>query len=381
MTVSTLTARLLILLPVVALLIPAAAASDFHIDPVFGSDSSGDGSPAAPWLTIGWAISQGAGAGDDLYLAAGEFGPAGNGESFPLRIPGGLSLHGTRDATGPLTRIKYLDSGPIPEGMLFLPTGTDAPTSSWLVEDIAFDGGARAGAGAIVLEMGWTTRPTIRRNTFVNHGSAIYQRYESMLPVCFTFDATTRIEANEFTDNGTAVLIRLTGTHTCNTARDHSEIVNNFMAANSTAISLEGNCGGCDPGELLFETRIWNNTIAGGTYGIWMNDGTCASSDFMRPEVRNDIFASLATAVHDVCGLLPADRVGNNDYWNNSDDGITGLDSIFADPLLTDEATGDFHLLPGSPCIDVGVDAGAPLDDFDGDLRPLDGSRARPSCR
>ncbi len=42
--------------------------------------------------------------------------------------------------------------------------------------------------------------------------------------------------------------------------------------------------------------------------------------------------------------------------------------NINEDPLFV--GSGDYHLTPGSPCIDAGTDAGAPATDIDGDARP-----------
>ncbi len=51
----------------------------------------------------------------------------------------------------------------------------------------------------------------------------------------------------------------------------------------------------------------------------------------------------------------------------------TGTGNIDLNPLFADAANGDYHLSPGSPCIDAGTDAGAPADDLDGAMRPTDG--------
>ncbi len=77
----------------------------------------------------------------------------------------------------------------------------------------------------------------------------------------------------------------------------------------------------------------------------------------------------------------------NTILWNNSPDeiydfmsppdviycdikgGYSGTGNINADPLWVDY-NYDFHLLPGSPCIDAGTNLGAPDTDFDGQLRP-----------
>lgn len=49
--------------------------------------------------------------------------------------------------------------------------------------------------------------------------------------------------------------------------------------------------------------------------------------------------------------------------------GWAGVGNIDQAPLFADAATGDFHLTSGSPCIDIGTDAGVHTD-LDGDMRP-----------
>jgi hypothetical protein len=57
---------------------------------------------------------------------------------------------------------------------------------------------------------------------------------------------------------------------------------------------------------------------------------------------------------------------------------VCGGDNIDDDPLFLDPDNGDFHLGPGSPCIDAGTDdvpdpPGLPDYDFEGDPRIIDG--------
>jgi len=69
-----------------------------------------------------------------------------------------------------------------------------------------------------------------------------------------------------------------------------------------------------------------------------------------------------------------------NDFFNNTSgatDGtvIIGPNSLYVDPVYVNPKNGDFHLQPGSPCIDKG-DNNAPLlpsVDFEGDQRIFDG--------
>src|SRR5204863_7217510 len=53
-----------------------------------------------------------------------------------------------------------------------------------------------------------------------------------------------------------------------------------------------------------------------------------------------------------------------------------GIGNVSDDPGFLNPAAGDFHLRPGSPCIDTGLDlTGIIGSDLDGNPRPLDGNR------
>jgi subtilisin family serine protease len=62
-----------------------------------------------------------------------------------------------------------------------------------------------------------------------------------------------------------------------------------------------------------------------------------------------------------------------NDVYIISGTYNEGNGMINADPLFVNPGAGDYHLSENSPCIDTGTDTGAPLYDFEGDVRPIDG--------
>jgi predicted outer membrane repeat protein len=92
----------------------------------------------------------------------------------------------------------------------------------------------------------------------------------------------------------------------------------------------------------------------------------------------------------------PGPVVSNSILWGNTSDeitssetsitpivtysdvqgGFTGVGNIDANPLFVDPVENDFHLLPDSPCIDVGNNQALhlPALDFEGDDRILDGN-------
>ncbi len=70
----------------------------------------------------------------------------------------------------------------------------------------------------------------------------------------------------------------------------------------------------------------------------------------------------------------------NNIFWNNAEnDEIKKLGTCSAimetncssDPLYVNAQDGDFHIRGLSPCIDTGTPYGSPLEDFDGNPRPV----------
>ena len=143
----------------------------------------------------------------------------------------------------------------------------------------------------------------------------------------------------------------------------HFTVTNNVIAHNSTE------------GIMLWEPPlqglIAHNTIAynGGMGAIYLANG------YVTPTIVNNIVVSNTYGIYahaDASGTLDY-----NDVWGNTtqDYGSSGAlepgaHDIQADPRLVNPAGDDYHLRFGSPCIDVGVDAGVTTD-LEGDPRPL----------
>ena len=115
---------------------------------------------------------------------------------------------------------------------------------------------------------------------------------------------------------------------------------------------------------------VVNNTILGasrpGTVGIDL-------AEFSHPSIVNNIIAFEECGIQGDGETTPAIRY--NDFWLNLQADYLGVQvdatNLSVDPHLRDLTNGDYHLKGISPLIDVGSAQDAPLDDFDGDLRPL----------
>lgn len=132
------------------------------------------------------------------------------------------------------------------------------------------------------------------------------------------------------------------------------------------------------------QVRVVSSTITG--QGDCLMDLDCRDADCDGSEsvvVRDSLFAGATDwrqPFERTClyyadsGSLPVDPVDFefNLVWQVKDDACPGAASVCGlDPRLADGALASFdaHLRAGSPAIDAGTSAGAPLTDFDGYLR------------
>jgi hypothetical protein len=169
-------------------------------------------------------------------------------------------------------------------------------------------------------------------------------------------------------------------------------IVDNLIAGNAAATSVGTNVGGYGNGGGIYalppndfsRPRIYNNTIVN-------NDGVLSSGVYLegfkaQTEIINNIIVAKTGQFAVVMDntYTPSHPVFRfNDVFSRKAPAYhgdvpdqTGLNAnISADPLFVNEIAGDFHLAPGTPCLDSGQNGLAVISDADveGNPRVVDG--------
>ncbi|OGV73566.1 MAG: hypothetical protein A3K18_17770 [Lentisphaerae bacterium RIFOXYA12_64_32] len=110
---------------------------------------------------------------------------------------------------------------------------------------------------------------------------------------------------------------------------------------------------------VLTNCTLVANTAAGEGGGLWLSPGGGS-------KVTNCIAWSNSASLYPQIGAAPTTPV----TYSCVQGGYTGTGNISSDPLFVAAATGDYHLLAGSPCIDTGTAPGAPATDIDDEPRP-----------
>ena len=430
MTLLSVAAALIVLLAVQ----PAASAPTaqiVYVDPVNGNDTTGTGSLAAPWRSIKRAL-QSTAAGDTINALAGTYSTA-TGEVFPINwLPGvkllgagrdvtliqgqsdqpviyigsasadfysdtvisgvtvrggseGIYLYSSQDHTNAATLlnlrainntegIRIRTSDVYQNGATVTPliSATEALSntnqgfyfsgygyfSSANVRPEVINCTARGNGAhglyidsAAVSSNGTTVAPHVIGSDFsYNHGSGIY------VTASYQGWASPQIERSTLLGNDAYGFTWVQGIN----APNATPVITNTLIARNQAGGLYLDSIYASYG--LGTIRLINTTIADNQhYGIyWVNNGSplwprVVNTILWNPEA-DDLFstgANLTTA--------------NVEYSDIEDGDFNGQSGNFSsDPLLDDT----YHLIACSPAMDAGTLTGAPLGDFDGELRP-----------
>ena len=125
-------------------------------------------------------------------------------------------------------------------------------------------------------------------------------------------------------------------------------------------------------------TVVENNTMIGNRAGLYVNSGPTNTGIAIRNNIIvNNLYGVECYVAHTYTLTLFENNLvfGNTTNFFNADvDPIGANGNISAPPGLVNEGAGDFHLAPGSPAIDAGTAVGAPADDIEHTMRPMDGN-------
>jgi hypothetical protein len=217
------------------------------------------------------------------------------------------------------------DNDPLDQGFYGTAIGFQYCDNDVIVEDNTITGNF----GDTVIGLSYSS-PIIQQNTIINPG------------------AKTGIIFNDTSPGGTG-----------QPARIYNNIIANHAQYNIYNLSL-----------LYEETyaEFIHNTLANAPYGLYIYNLGTGSLSFDRGIISG----------HSVAGVVQTGSTGlvlsvsNTLFYGNGENGQTGDDPIFGDPLFVNAASGDYHLQVLSAAIDTVTDGGV-AEDIDGDARPSSG--------
>ncbi|HKX45811.1 MAG TPA: DUF1565 domain-containing protein, partial [Planctomycetota bacterium] len=355
-----------------------ATAGDVHVDSVLGSDATGDGSAAAPWQTLTFALAQVA-AGDVVHVGAGVH-DAALGESFPIVVPLRVEVRGAGIGS------TVIDGDGADELVIVI--------GDWLKSEqlslsgmTLTDAGVGLGVGAVLTPAGARVERVEVTNVELGvKAGGVASSYGLRLEDCLVHDCVTGFAAGAISSGGGGSVSFVGGE-----IRDCSEYgayvwadvggkgwgylararvsgcgIALVASGQDTAIDLEQSLvSGCHAAASLWHLawlRLRGSTLTGNGAGI-----SFPVTGFERIELDGSIV--WGNGFYD---LDPAMVVSAR--YSNTNPLLPGTGNLAVDPRFLDPQGGDFHLAPGSPLVDVGDPALPPGGtDLDGDPRVLDG--------
>jgi len=128
---------------------------------------------------------------------------------------------------------------------------------------------------------------------------------------------------------------------------------------------------GHNSGGGLLSSASSLNIMCSTFFGNTLTAGGLGSSLYLTPNSSATVSNTIAWGGNSTEEV----HFGGTGQILNSDiqGGYPGTENINADPKFVSTTTGDFHLAPGSPCIDTATPSGAPSSDIDGNPRPRGG--------
>jgi hypothetical protein len=370
-------------LPVVLLCVAAAAQAPIYVDPVAGADRAGGGSPANPFKTITFAISQAPAAGPaTFYLRPGSYSLA-SGERFPLLPPDACTIESDPALVPQGARLAVIDTPATMQSAIELGS---RPTRNVTVRNLRIAGRMlrgvylelRAGAtvaAVLVEDCEIATQRGVEADVRAN-ARAIVRVLRSRLnavdsPIAMHTAGTAGAAIDLFVDksvlvNGiTASVVldaRVAGGLQATLRATHlrSGVRYGVLAVTGNGGSAQTRIEHC----LLYDHG--NNVIGGGISLGAIYDEVAAGGVAPAHRVVNSIFHRNKADAQLGAG---ANYVWGNNLVTQQDLGTLGGNRLGV-PAFANRAENDFHLAPASLGVDLGDRNATTLgEDFDGEPR------------
>lgn len=409
-------------------IMPPTGQTAYHVDALFGSNSTGDGSRNNPWQTISYAFSQVDQANVTIYVATGLYNAA-LGEQFPIVMEPGVGLIGG-------DRTAAIINGPGTGNVIHFTNAVAYPDTT-ILRGFKITGGgtgvridgANNTAQVPVIDGNWITGNTDGIKTYVlsswryvyatiSHnlisGNGRYGIFNEANSNNQSGQARTNpfIVENEIRNNSSdGIYCYAYGFSTIDRGNCFPQIIGNQITNNGGS-GVRAGAGYAGLNNMVLSDNVIAHNQA---WGVRRVEGPTEYWTVTRPKLYNNLIYGNGAGgfnVHkeDEAVLVNNTIVNNGAYgikrensgertgythvinsivWGHSDnlnnivvdwvhysdlgDGeYTGVNNnVSVDPLFVDPALFDFHLRPDSPLIDMGDSSRSdlPLLDFEGDPR------------
>lgn len=160
---------------------------------------------------------------------------------------------------------------------------------------------------------------------------------------------------------------------------ENIRVYNNVAYYNRyVGLSISINGPGAQGQHPMKDIDVLNNTFYNNGWETWGGGIALDNADAQNVVIRNNIVSQNLYFQIAVAPSVPTQTlaVDHNliDGYRGTEGEVRGSNYVEGDPLFVNASGANFHLGDNSPAIDAGSATNAPVDDFDGRSRPLDGN-------
>jgi len=367
----------------VALLVVPATASDVFVDPVLGSDTTGNGTAIAPWKSLTHAVTTLPAGVPTVHLAAGTY-DASTGEAFPLLLPlvDGLTIRGA--GPGATTLVNPT----LQQALQFNSIGSSQQGGfTFTIEGLTFDGSAVRGDGSFT-GLDIVMRDCVVRDAntglYTGENASIageFLRFDNCETAARTSPSSSIWLTDSVIENGG----RGVSSNARFTTGSSIYLTRCTLRGNQVAVDADSTfpTGGFPQADVrLNDCLVTGNGTAlrgAGIATLYLIRSTVTDNQ-IGLEAQDTFPGSVIVVVH--ASILWGNAssgdlgsIGSASQSNLPAPGIGDATCLSVDPRFVDPSGGDFHLRADSPLIDQGgsLIASDPLFELDLDPRELDG--------